>query len=165
MTTSIRLGAAAIAVLILAPAAWAGEWAVDRDQDPMTDKARVTMLTEAAEGAASLVVGCNGDDFRMFVMLKPAAGVPTLAHRTATGWAVQGRWRIDEDKPKGITYWTSGDDLSLLTPHANFSSNAKGFLKQLEGHSRVLFQVTGAGTHTFDLAGLNTQELAACYSK
>ncbi len=104
----------------------------------------------------------------MKLTLKDA--VPTIDQVVNFGKsvAVKGRWRIDQDKPDGITYWAPRATPSVLEPHSNFAKDAKKFLQKLEGRQRVIFQVEAEGgtqTLTFDLAGLDTKPLSACYSR
>lgn len=160
--------------VVLALAAGSGlvmavdQWAVQTSTDPMTDKARTVLQATSAEGNGTLLVGCNGGDFLMRLTLKDAVPVIDQVVNFGKSVAVKGRWRIDQDKPDGITYWAPRANPSVLEPHSNFAKDAKKFLQKLEGRQRVIFQVEAEGgtqTLTFDLAGLDTKPLSACYSR
>jgi hypothetical protein len=146
----------------------ADQWAVQTKTDPMTDKTNTVLEAASAEGNGTLLVACAGKDFLMRVTVKDAVPVIDQVVNFNKSIAVKGRWRIDQDKPDGITYWAPRAHPTLLEPHSNFAKDAKKFLQKLEGRQRVIFQVEAEGgtqTLTFDLAGLDTKPLSACYSR
>jgi len=128
----------------------------------MTDEAKVRLAKTAEEEGGWLALSCNGDDFLMVLLVD---GVPSVDKMVNSGKsaAIKGRWRIDSDKPDGIPFWAPRDNIPALEPHSNWASDAKRFLKKLEGRSRVIFDVDGLTPLTFDLAGLDTSALDACY--
>ncbi len=99
----------------------ADRWAPQSSTDPMTDKARTVLEAPSAEGNGTLLVGCNGKDFLMRLTLKDAAPVIDQVVNFGHSVAVKGRWRIDQEKPDGITYWAPRANVSILEPHSNFA--------------------------------------------
>jgi hypothetical protein len=141
-------------------------WAPQVSTDPMTDKPRTVLEAPSAEENGALLVGCNGGDFLMRLTLKDAVPVIDQVVNFGKSVAVKGRWRIDQGGPDGLTYWAPRAATGVLEPHSNFAKDAKKFLQKLEGRRRVIFQVEAEGgtqTLTFDLAGLDTKPLSACY--
>jgi hypothetical protein len=158
-----RLGLAVVATLAPMAAAAAEDWQPQRSLDPMTDQETVRLSGSAEDGNGVLTLSCKGDDFSMLVIVDDVPTIDNMVN-SGRGAAIKGRWRIDSDKPDGITFWAPRSNLHALEPHSNFSKDAKKFLRKLEGRQRVTFEVAGVpGVVAFNLTGLETSNLAACY--
>lgn len=138
-----------MALLIATPAVGQqfGEWALQKERDPITDETKLVAFTPGAN------LDRNRPAFMGFACITATPLALLIIDRPAFDGRAEVLWRIDREPPVESAQWEVSDDVNLSV---RGEEAIKLLLKARPGDSLYVRATTSAGTDTygFSLRGL-----------